>query len=468
MKSRSSQVLRRASLVVACIALVSDASGAVNWRSNIDAAKIEAAQSNRFLLLHFWSPSCGPCKLLDKNVFSHPPLGAALEQNFVPVKINTEVWRAITDAYRVEVVPTEIILTPQGEELARPRIPNSPNEYVSQLNSLAAHFRRSAAPPTAQPPQINQAYASLPISSGNVVNQVSVDSQQGLAGQALTSNQHATSPIGSSSAPSGFAGNVPQVGSLATPGAPYANAVPDRYASPNSTPPSAGVVQHAPGVAGPGPVGQNPYFDTPTTGPSSPPTTPNASAATSAAAEAQTSPSTPAATGYQAATTEAATQGGHGDAQTPSVAPTTASVDQTANATTPTPRDPVPVGMDGFCPVTVQTARKWVKGSPTIQIEHRGRTYRFAGKSEREQFLANPDKFSPVFNGLDPVLLIENREAVEGTRRFGYEYRGAVYLFSSKETMEKFGASKESADYYSGLVYEAMRRLDASGGTLRR
>jgi YHS domain-containing protein len=124
--------------------------------------------------------------------------------------------------------------------------------------------------------------------------------------------------------------------------------------------------------------------------------------------------------------------------------------------------------MEGYCPVTVQTARKWLKGSPKVQIEHRGRVYHFVSEVERDQFRANPDRYSPVFNGLDPVLLIEQRQAVEGTRRFGYEYRGAVYLFSSKETMEKFGASTASADYYSGLVYEAMRRLDSSGETMRR
>ena len=39
------------------------------WRNNLDAAKIEAAQSGKLLLLHFYTASCGPCKKLERDVF---------------------------------------------------------------------------------------------------------------------------------------------------------------------------------------------------------------------------------------------------------------------------------------------------------------------------------------------------------------------------------------------------------------
>jgi hypothetical protein len=90
----------------------------------------------------------------------------------------------------------------------------------------------------------------------------------------------------------------------------------------------------------------------------------------------------------------------------------------------------------------------------------------FVGPTERDQFMANPDAYSPVFAGLDPVLLIDRQESVPGSRKFGFEFDGRFYLFSSRETMDKFAASAPS---YAAGVRQAMARVDGSpGGTIRR
>ncbi|MCH2596964.1 MAG: thioredoxin family protein [Pirellulales bacterium] len=80
----------------------------INWRNNVDAAKVEAGQTGRFVLLHFWTPSCGPCKVLERDVFSQPQLGAFLEKDFVPVKVNADLSPALANAYRIDQVPTDI------------------------------------------------------------------------------------------------------------------------------------------------------------------------------------------------------------------------------------------------------------------------------------------------------------------------------------------------------------------------
>src|SRR5262252_7861974 len=58
------------------------------WQSNLDDAKRIAGQTNRLVLVHFWSPSCVPCKQLEKNVFSQPQVQQAITARFVPVKVN--------------------------------------------------------------------------------------------------------------------------------------------------------------------------------------------------------------------------------------------------------------------------------------------------------------------------------------------------------------------------------------------
>jgi protein disulfide-isomerase len=125
-----------------------------------------------------------------------------------------------------------------------------------------------------------------------------------------------------------------------------------------------------------------------------------------------------------------------------------------------------PLAFDGFCPVTLKNERKWVRGAAQYGAIHRGRTFLFTGSAQQQQFLANPDAYSPVFSGLDPVKLLDENQTVDGSRQYGFEYRGAFYLFSSQATMEKFAATP---DLYSAGVRQAMNRLDGNlGGTLQR
>lgn len=80
-----------ASLLVA-VAFNSSTSGAdaVRWRDSLDGAKVEAAQSGKLVLLHFYTSSCGPCRMLDENVFSQPQVGDAMEGSYIPIKIDAE------------------------------------------------------------------------------------------------------------------------------------------------------------------------------------------------------------------------------------------------------------------------------------------------------------------------------------------------------------------------------------------
>ena len=124
-----------------------------------------------------------------------------------------------------------------------------------------------------------------------------------------------------------------------------------------------------------------------------------------------------------------------------------------------------PVAFDGCCPVTLKKFNKWTPGNPAFGAIHRGRTYLFASEAERQQFLADPDAFSPVFAGYDPVLLLEKQQSVPGTRKFGFRYGNSFYLFSSRETMDKFEASPQT---YAAGVRQAMARIDGTPGAVVR
>lgn len=124
------------------------------------------------------------------------------------------------------------------------------------------------------------------------------------------------------------------------------------------------------------------------------------------------------------------------------------------------------MAFDGCCPVTLKLLNKWEPGNTAFGAIHRGRTYLFTGDEQRRQFLANPDSFSPVFAGYDPVLLLDRKQSVPGSRKFGFRYGDAFYLFSSAETRDRFQASPHT---YAAGVRQAMARVDGGpSGIIRR
>lgn len=429
-------------LVAAVASATTHAQSAVNWRVNLDAAKLEAAQSNRLLLIHFYTKSCGPCKLLEKQVFNQPHVAAALEQNYVPVKVDADASPALRGAFRIERVPTDVVLTHQGNLLAKFGCPSTPDGYLKQLTNLANHFRQTTSTKTTDAPaQINSAYAGLNVKPPTA----------------------GTPPLGAP--PAAATPGKPATPALAGAPAVARQAAPQVTANPYVGGPQAGSGPQLPANAMPQSY-RNRYAQTPT---AVAPTPPAAIAATTVPPQ-STAPAPPVAAGptnQVAATTPTTPTTQVNPTQDAAVTPTASEAAVAAQSGPPKlPAGAAPLGFDGCCPVTLSTANKWVRGRVDVGIEHRGRLYLFAGAKERDQFLANPDAFSPVFSGLDPVLMLDENVAKPGSRQFGYKYRGAVYLFSSEETKRKFA---ENRDAYAVGVRQAMNRIDgASGGVIRR
>lgn len=410
----------------------------INWRNNLDAAKIEANQTGRLLLLHFWTKSCGPCKVLESDVFSQPHLGPAIEKDYVPVKIDADLSPALASAYQIERVPTDVLLTPQGTVLAKLGCPNNANGYADQLARAAQHFRQiSPSHNTPQQAPVQSAYAGLqvgqPAQAPPATQPQNPIAQVQQAAPAVTNNPYAAQPQATAQ---------PQVATTAPAPAPtmaptpnnnsaynrYAANVPARPAASTTTPPvmqTAQVTNTPPAV-----------------------NTPAAPAIQTTSAQnaqpAQVNIAVP-----QAATTPQ-------QAVTPSA----------PNIASQLPEGMPPLAFDGCCPVTLKKDHKWATGNLKFGAYHRGQTFLFTSEEHQKQFLANPDAYSPVFSGLDVVKMLDEKQEVSGSRKFGFKYLNAFYLFSTQETMEKFAANP---DKYAVGVRQAMLRMDPNlGGTIRR
>jgi thiol-disulfide isomerase/thioredoxin len=146
-----------------------------------------------------------------------------------------------------------------------------------------------------------------------------------------------------------------------------------------------------------------------------------------------------------------------------------ASIAQAPTNAAPPPVPPrPPLGLDGFCPVTLierhhatpSDPHCWVQGDPRWGVVHRGTVYLFAGPEEQKRFLADPDRFSPALSGNDPIIAFDQGRLVQGTRQFGTFYGDRVYLFSSAENLAKFAQKSDIAQHYADDV----RQAEASSG----
>lgn len=101
------------------------------------------------------------------------------------------------------------------------------------------------------------------------------------------------------------------------------------------------------------------------------------------------------------------------------------------------------LALDGYCPVTLCQQSRWQRGDSRWGANHRGQTYLFAGEKEQQEFLEQPLRYSPVAEGMDVVIAVDQKRKVAGNRRHGVFYQEYVFLFSSEKTLEQFWESPQ-------------------------
>ncbi len=124
----------------------------LRWQPTLEGAKRLAAQTNRLVLIHFWAEWCQACQEMDRDVFSQSSVASAVASHYVPVKINARYFPTTCQQYGVTVLPTDIIITPQGQQVDRLRGPLGASEYVARLNQVAAAGRPGGSETYAQVP----------------------------------------------------------------------------------------------------------------------------------------------------------------------------------------------------------------------------------------------------------------------------------------------------------------------------
>jgi thiol-disulfide isomerase/thioredoxin/YHS domain-containing protein len=487
-------------LVAASVfATPSEAQQGVQWQPTLEGAKRLAAQSNRLVLVHFWAPWCHACRRMEQDVFARGDVAAALEPNYVAVRLNADHFPATARQFGVTSLPTDVMVTSDGQPVDRITGALGASQYIDKLAQVAATMQ---APPRQQyaggPPSPGMPPANQRARGGAAGYQSSRAGGPGASGRPEVRDGY-----GNSATPSGSRPNPAATGtyadqaapstapsSWATPGAGPARAeTGPRYANQDrsvasapsygeyssaSTPPSptTGSMTHQPQPAwgqrsteAPTRWNQNPrqqpaadkyagsgYANNPG---------PQRSVPGGSPADADK----PRYAGYGGEPTDYAShdarnaRGGRSAShepqsyqeRQPSGPP--ASGAELASASPGAGNHP-PLGLDGYCPVTLAEEQQWMLGDRRWGAVHEGRTYLFRGPEEQQRFLARPEQYGPVMSGDDVVLAVDDGRSVPWRREHGVFYGGRIFLFSNEASLEKFS---RLPDRYASAATQSSR-----------
>src|SRR5580698_7029158 len=108
---------------VAVVAILSSANPAiaqeVNWRRDYAAARKEATETGKPLLMDFGTAGCMWCRKLDATTFRDPRIVKTLNERFIPLKIDADREIRLVQALGIESYPTIVLASPEGKVLGR-------------------------------------------------------------------------------------------------------------------------------------------------------------------------------------------------------------------------------------------------------------------------------------------------------------------------------------------------------------
>ncbi len=90
-------------------------------QTSFEALKQQAAKAGKPIFVDVYAVWCGPCKYMDKNVFTSPLVAEKFNRELLSYKVNGEDADGVkfVNQYKVNAYPTFLFLKPDGEVLLR-------------------------------------------------------------------------------------------------------------------------------------------------------------------------------------------------------------------------------------------------------------------------------------------------------------------------------------------------------------
>lgn len=420
---------------VAAVLTISPAIAAIGWHGSYTAAQGSSQASSRPVLVVFTASWCEACQHLDATLWSNAEAAAFVTACYEPVLVDVDADPELARRLGISHLPSACVVSSDGRLIASFDVPTSSAGFIA-----AAARGLQGGPASPRGPTVATTVAPATEIPSSPWRSTSVASP--------TSSFTTAPPATGATSAASEAWSAPATGNGYPPVSPPAEAVSRGFIEPPASPPV---------TYGMAPPAEQSYAAIPAVPPST--ATPHPT---------QTSPSP---TGSAATATDRSgmEDGKEGKKSNSFLAalqkpftyfmPSSKSADDAGASAHDASSVPVPypVGLDGYCPVTLAEQATWIEGRAQWGAQHRGRTYLFAGQNEQQRFMANPDRYAPALSGDDAVLAFEAGQQVPGQRRYGVTYQARIYLFSSLDTRSRFAANPQA---YASRV----RLAESTGG----
>ena len=461
----------------------------IHWHTNLATARQVSQQYKVPMLVHFYGDQCMPCESLEKNVFTRPEVASTMQRYFVPVKINATTDRKTAAEFGVHSWPTDVFLGPDGKPLSQGVCSQNPNAYLQNLQNIALMNRdrnamlAGAAKPTTTETGASSPYGrtassnlqqsapgrdSAPNPYSNPASGASPYAAGATPSQLTSANMQSTLPSptwqGQSAhgqAQNGLvnAGPVANSSSMTLPPPQSAYAQDNKQAN---IPPTVQWQTNPPVSASP--FSQNstlannapklpltptvPAPGQPTAGQPAPamPSLPTSSPAAQVAQQANTfsNPYFPNANSPTSSPAQHAANRTVVPGQLVSSDSSIVRSENSAAANNSAANKPTVPALDGYCPVTLMHTQTWSRGLEKHAVRHRGKVYLLSSEEAAKEFMGEPDSFTPVLSGYDPLVFLREGRLVEGSIYDGVLRQDKLlFLFSSDENKEYFRLNYE-------------------------
>jgi thioredoxin-related protein len=114
----------------------------IKWLHDFPAAQEQAKKEGKLLLLHFGAEWCSWCRKMDADAFADKSVGQTTAKFYVSVELDVDREKDLVKKYRVERVPTAVVLLPEGDvvDMLDGYAPSA--EFKGWLGSWADAFAR--------------------------------------------------------------------------------------------------------------------------------------------------------------------------------------------------------------------------------------------------------------------------------------------------------------------------------------
>jgi thioredoxin-related protein len=103
-------------IMILCISGVASAADSIKWRSYEEGMVLSKIEKKK-VFLHFYADWCGFCRKMANTTFKDSALINYLNENFMPIRVNTDREPETAGAYGVMGLPHNVFMTEMGEPI---------------------------------------------------------------------------------------------------------------------------------------------------------------------------------------------------------------------------------------------------------------------------------------------------------------------------------------------------------------